>query len=91
MVELLISSDVAKYCEFKCVSRVLTSLDSKLQSVPCSRADVFASKQVSMIEKRQMMKFLQFCSDFQAHPQEYEGNSQISLTFFTTTSDVLNF
>ena len=73
MVDLLISSDVAKYCEFKCVSRVLTSLDSQLQKVPCSRADVFASKQVSMIEKRSMMKFMQFCADFESQPQEFEG------------------
>ena len=64
MVELLISSDVAKYCEFKTISRVLTwSRDTdQLERVPCSRADVFSSKQVSMIEKRMMMKFLQFAA-----------------------------
>ena len=33
MVELLISSDVAKYCEFRTVSRVLTLLNGKLEQV----------------------------------------------------------
>lgn len=33
--------------------------------VPCSRADVFESKLVSMLEKRKMMKFLSFCSNFE--------------------------
>lgn len=33
--------------------------------VPCSRADVFESKLVSMLEKRKMMKFLAFCSNFE--------------------------
>ena len=33
MVELLIKSDIAKYCEFKSVTRVLTLLDDKLQKV----------------------------------------------------------
>ena len=33
--------------------------------VPCSRADVFETKIVSMLEKRKMMKFLSFCSNFE--------------------------
>ena len=33
MVELLISSDIAKYCEFKTVTRVLTVLDGKVEKV----------------------------------------------------------
>ena len=42
--------------------------------VPCSRADVFSSKAMSMMEKRKMMKFLTFCADFQSHPEEYQGS-----------------
>lgn len=74
IIELLIRSDVARYCEFRTVSRVLTLLKGKLESVPCSRADVFGSKIVSLIEKRLMMKFLQFAADFDNHPDEYEGH-----------------
>ncbi|GFS18679.1 rab proteins geranylgeranyltransferase component A 2-like [Elysia marginata] len=73
IIELLIRSDVARYCEFRTVSRVLTLLKNKLELVPCSRADVFGSKIVSLIEKRLMMKFLQFAADFENHAEEYEG------------------
>ncbi|XP_074650137.1 rab proteins geranylgeranyltransferase component A 2-like isoform X2 [Tubulanus polymorphus] len=73
LVELLISSDVAKYCEFKTVSRILTRMNDKLEQVPCSRADVFSSKAVSMIEKRMLMKFLTFCMDYDQHPEDYAG------------------
>ena len=43
--------------------------------VPCSRSDVFSSKSVSMMEKRKMMKFLTFCSEFEKYPEEYEGRA----------------
>ena len=33
MVELLISSDIAKYCEFKTVTRVLTVIDGNVEKV----------------------------------------------------------
>ncbi|KAI0219006.1 Rab proteins geranylgeranyltransferase component A 1 [Lamellibrachia satsuma] len=82
MVELLIKSDIAKYCEFKSVTRVLTLLNGKLQQVPCSRADVFSSKQVSMIEKRMLMKLLTFCLEFDKHPVEYRDYEDKPFTEF---------
>ncbi|XP_067681874.1 rab proteins geranylgeranyltransferase component A 2-like [Haliotis asinina] len=72
MVELLIVSDVAKYCEFRTVSRMLTLLNGQLEKVPCSRADVFSSKKVSMLEKRLLMKFLTFCAEYEKHADEYQ-------------------
>ena len=33
MVQLLITSDIAKYCEFKTVTRMLTLMDDKLERV----------------------------------------------------------
>lgn len=73
LVELLISSDVSKYCEFRCITRVLTMLKDKLEVVPCSRADVFASHDVSVIEKRLLMKFLTFAIEYEKHPDQYRG------------------
>lgn len=67
-IELLISSDVSKYCEFRLVSQILTLTTNKndeirkLEKVPTSRSDVFKTNQLSMIEKRHMMKFIQSCS-----------------------------
>ena len=73
MVQLLITSDIAKYCEFKTVTRMLTLMDDKLERVPCSRADVFNSKEVSMLEKRMLMKFLTSCSEYDKNPADYEA------------------
>ncbi len=36
---------------------------------------MFSSKTVSVLEKRKMMKFLTFASDFEKQPEEYEGRS----------------
>ncbi|XP_060596354.1 rab proteins geranylgeranyltransferase component A-like [Ruditapes philippinarum] len=70
MVELLISSDIAKYCEFKTITQVITLMNGNLERVPCSRADVFSSKKVSMLEKRMLMKFLQYCLQYENKPEE---------------------
>ena len=61
MVELLISSNISRYTEFKSVTRVLTMLDGNLEQVPSSRSDVFNTKKISVVEKRILMKFLTQC------------------------------
>lgn len=40
------------------MTRVLTWLDEKLMPVPCSRADVFSTEAVGIVEKRMLMKML---------------------------------
>lgn len=57
-IELLISSNIARYAEYKSVSRILTWLNNQIEAVPCSRSDVFANNKVSVIEKRILMKLL---------------------------------
>lgn len=49
-----------------------SSLSNTFQ-VPCSRADVFNSKRLTMVEKRMLMKFLTFCMEYEEHPDEYKG------------------
>ena len=73
MVDVLVRSDVARYLEFQAVKRLLSPRQGKMEPVPCSRADLFSTKEVSMPEKRKMMKFLTFCAEFEKHPEEYEG------------------
>ncbi|XP_077519148.1 rab escort protein [Amblyomma americanum] len=73
LVELLISSNIARYAEFKALTRILTLHNGGLQQVPCSRADVFTSKNVTVVEKRMLMKFLTFCKEFEQHSEEYRG------------------
>ncbi|KAE8584567.1 hypothetical protein XENTR_v10021017 [Xenopus tropicalis] len=72
LIELLIKSNVSRYTEFKNVTRILTYHNGKIEQVPCSRADVFASKQLSMVEKRILMKFLMHYIDYELHPEDYQ-------------------
>ncbi|NWU18920.1 RAE1 geranylgeranyltransferase, partial [Dyaphorophyia castanea] len=72
LIDLLIKSNVSRYAEFKNTTRVLTFREGKVEQVPCSRADVFNSRQLTMVEKRMLMKFLTFCLDYEQHPEEYQ-------------------
>nr|XP_054752421.1 rab proteins geranylgeranyltransferase component A 2-like [Lytechinus pictus] len=40
--------------------------------VPCSRADVFSSRYVSVLEKRMLMKLIEFCLDYENRQDEYK-------------------
>lgn len=75
LVELLISSNIARYAEFRAVSRVATFMDDKLTQVPCSRADVFANKTVSVVEKRMLMQLLTSCMEHGADSPEFDGKN----------------
>ena len=70
MVELLISSNVSRYTEFKSVSRVLTLFEGALVQVPSSRADVFQTRVVSVPEKRKLMKFLRLSHELPLMSEE---------------------
>ncbi|NXD22355.1 RAE1 geranylgeranyltransferase, partial [Spelaeornis formosus] len=72
LIELLIKSNVSRYAEFKNATRVLAFREGTVEQVPCSRADVFNSRQLTMVEKRMLMKFLTFCLDYEQHPEEYQ-------------------
>ncbi|KAL4648214.1 rab proteins geranylgeranyltransferase component A 2-like [Arapaima gigas] len=72
LVDLLIKSNVSRYAEFKNVNRILTYRQGNVEQVPCSRADVFGSKQLTVVEKRMLMKFLTFCLDYEQYPEEYQ-------------------
>ncbi|XP_068187818.1 rab proteins geranylgeranyltransferase component A 1 [Antennarius striatus] len=73
LVDLLIKSNVSRYAEFKNVTRILTFRHGKVEQVPCSRADVFASRQLSMVEKRKLMRFLTSCVEETEDQQAYSG------------------
>ncbi|XP_044176469.1 rab proteins geranylgeranyltransferase component A-like isoform X1 [Acropora millepora] len=72
LVEALISANISHYLEFKSVTRMLTYMDGRVEEVPCSRADVFSSSVISIVEKRMLMKFLTFCLDFEQQQDQYE-------------------
>ena len=48
-------------------------IENNLVLVPCSRSDVFNSKEITMIEKRLLMKILSMCMAYEKNPQEMKG------------------
>ncbi|KAM6907158.1 rab proteins geranylgeranyltransferase component A 1 [Xenentodon cancila] len=73
LIDLLIKSNVSRYAEFKNVTRILTYRHGNVEPVPCSRADVFASRQLSVVEKRKLMRFLTSCMEEAEEHQAYRG------------------
>ncbi|CAH1115921.1 unnamed protein product [Phaedon cochleariae] len=74
-VGLLISSNISRYAEYRCVSRIITWLNGKLHVVPCSRADVFSNTNVTVIEKRMLMKVLTSLNDPEEDMKNYENQT----------------
>ncbi|CAN9501212.1 unnamed protein product [Ophioblennius macclurei] len=77
LVDLLIQSNVSRYAEFKNVTRILTYRHGNVEQVPCSRADVFASRQLSVVEKRKLMRFLTSCMEDTEEQQAYKERPYI--------------
>ncbi|KAK5858092.1 hypothetical protein PBY51_002261 [Eleginops maclovinus] len=73
LVDLLIKSNVSRYAEFKNVTRILTFRNGRVEQVPCSRSDVFASRQLSVVEKRKLMRFLTSCAEETEEQRAYNG------------------
>lgn len=82
MVDLLVSSNISRYAEFKAVTRILTIIDDNIVEVPVSRGDIFNNKDVSVIDKRMLMKFMTFCADYDRHPEEYQSKCLKILVIF---------
>ncbi|XP_061215657.1 rab proteins geranylgeranyltransferase component A 2-like [Neopsephotus bourkii] len=85
LIDLLIKSNVSRYAEFKNATRILAFREGKVEQVPCSRADVFNSTQLTMVEKRMLMKFLTFCLDYEQHPEEYQDYENSTFAEFLRT------
>ncbi|XP_058458954.1 rab proteins geranylgeranyltransferase component A [Malaya genurostris] len=81
MVELLISSNICRYAEFRAVDRVATIWNNRIMTVPCSRSDVFTSRDVNVVEKRLLMKFLQSCASYENEGGDHKDEDIEGKTF----------
>nr|XP_033466086.1 rab proteins geranylgeranyltransferase component A 1 [Epinephelus lanceolatus] len=89
LVDLLIKSNVSRYAEFKNVTRILTCRQGNVEQVPCSRADVFASRQLSVVEKRKLMRFLTSCVEDTEEQLAYNGRPYVEFLRDQQLSDNL--
>jgi len=73
-VDVLVKSGTFRYLEFLCGKNTFIVDGNRLQLVPCSKKDIFRSKDISLIEKRQLMQFISTIS------QEFQNSSQSDAT-----------
>lgn len=86
MISSLVASGVAKYSGFRLLD-CLTVYDKSgaLKSVPGSKEDIFRSKEISLLDKRRLMRFLTFASSDFEGKQELEGKQDLPFPQFLTT------
>ncbi|PVD24833.1 hypothetical protein C0Q70_15319 [Pomacea canaliculata] len=75
LVQLLISTGVTRYLEFKSVEgSYVYKRDGKIHKVPADEKEALASSLMGMFEKRRFRKFLQFVQEFDENdPAKWQG------------------
>jgi RAB protein geranylgeranyltransferase component A len=73
IVPLLIKSSMGRYMEFKCIDGVMLYTSNEFLKVPCTKGEIMASKNISLLEKRYLGKFMTFCLDYETN----EANRRI--------------
>ncbi|KAF8590293.1 FAD/NAD(P)-binding domain-containing protein [Ramaria rubella] len=82
LITALILSGVSRYGQFKLLDAVYIHRDGGLKRVPGNKEDVFKARDVSLVDKRKLMRFLQFAAgEFEERP-ELEGQENTPLGDF---------
>jgi RAB protein geranylgeranyltransferase component A len=71
----LVASGVARYGGFRLVERVCVYDSSgSVKPVPGSKEDIFKNKEISLVDKRRLMRFLMFAAGDFEETKELEGH-----------------
>jgi RAB protein geranylgeranyltransferase component A len=92
IISSLISSGVSKYGGFRLVDTVgiYDAASGTVKSVPGSKEDVFKSKEISLVDKRRIMRFLAFAMGDFEDKQEIEGKKDMPFLDFLKSVFALN-
>lgn len=83
LIDSLIASGVSRYGGFKLLERVAVyAHPSRAKVVPGNKEDVFKSKEMSLVEKRRLMKFLLFAAGELDASAEVKGKEEIPFRAF---------
>ncbi|KAG2013448.1 rab escort protein [Coprinopsis cinerea AmutBmut pab1-1] len=87
LISSLIGSGVAKYSGFRLLDSVsIYSPDGTVKSVPGSKEDIFNNKDISLIEKRRLMRFLTFAAgEFEEKPELQDKEEAPFIDFLKST------
>lgn len=75
LISSLISSGVARYGGYRLLERVAIYESGKVRDVPGSKEDIFKNKDISLVNKRRLMRFLKFAADDFEDSKELVGKS----------------
>jgi len=86
LISTLVDSGVSRYGGFKLLEQVaLYRSPGSVQSVPNSKEDVFKNRQISLIDKRRLMRFFTFVSsDFEDKPELHDKEATPFIDFLTS-------
>lgn len=76
LINALIRSGVSRYGQFKLLDAVYIYRNNKLERVPGNKEDIFKARNVSLIDKRKLMRFLQFAAGDFEDQAELEGQQE---------------
>jgi RAB protein geranylgeranyltransferase component A len=87
LISTLIDSGVSRYGGFKLLEQVaLYRAPGRIQNVPNTKEDVFKNRQISLVDKRRLMRFFTFVSgDFEDSPELRGKESASFIDFLAST------
>ncbi|KAI0029684.1 GDP dissociation inhibitor-domain-containing protein, partial [Vararia minispora EC-137] len=91
-ISSLIASGVAKYGSYRVLERVAVFDEStqQLRSVPTSKEDIFKSTELSLVDKRRLMRLLSFAAGEFENKSELVGKEQQPFVNFLISEFKLN-
>ncbi|TDL14315.1 FAD/NAD(P)-binding domain-containing protein [Rickenella mellea] len=90
LITSLIASGVARYGGFRLLDKAAVYSSGELKTIPGSKEAIFKSKDISLVDKRRLMRFLLFASgDFES-AKELEGRSEMPFIEFLEEVFFLN-
>ena len=87
----LVASGVSKYSGFRLLDCVgIHDSTGRVKQVPGSKEDIFKSKEISLVEKRRLMRFLTFAAGEFEDKKEIEGKHDVPFLDFLQSVFSLN-
>ncbi|WFD30282.1 hypothetical protein MSPP1_001299 [Malassezia sp. CBS 17886] len=74
MIEALIRSNVASHATFRLLDYASVWTDGSVRRVPGSKSDIFTDKDISLADKRRLMRFLQLAGGTDASDAQTTGD-----------------
>ena len=82
LIYVLVDSGVSRYCAFKLCEKIYICNDETVKSIPTSKEEIFKSRDLSLLDKRRIMRFLTFASGEYENSPEIQGHESKTLTTF---------